>query len=369
MEQLQEAARSIADTLAAVPGVRYADPGLQDAQTALHITVDRNAAMEKGYTVTQLYMSVASALTSSASSIRMEMGDITANVIVSAGAAMTADELMALSFDYTDGDGKAASFTLGDVAALDNTVSLSSIRRDGQRRCVNVTAGVDDDHNVTLVSAEARDALAALELPGGVTYEFDGENEEIMDSVRQLIYMLLLGVVLVYFIMVAQFQSLKSPFIVMFTIPLAFTGGFLALLICRLDVSILSLIGFVMLTGIIVNNGIVLVDCVNQLRAEGMERREALTEAGVMRLRPILMTSLTTVLGLIVMALGRNAGTAMMQPVAIVCIGGLLYATLMTLIVVPCIYDMANRKEITVVRDEDTVFSEEPSNDTGGVNA
>ena len=179
-----------------------------------------------------------------------------------------------------------------------------------------------------------------------------------MEAVGQLALMLLLGVVLVYFIMVAQFQSLKSPFIVMFTIPLAFTGGFLALLLCDIDVSIMSLIGFIMLTGIIVNNGIVLVDYVNQLRADGMERREALIEAGATRLRPILMTSLTTVLGLIVMSLGRDPGTALMQPVAIVCIGGLLYATLMTLIVVPCIYDLLNKKEIAVIKDEDMEFNE-----------
>jgi multidrug efflux pump subunit AcrB len=191
-----------------------------------------------------------------------------------------------------------------------------------------------------------------------VTYEFSGENEEIMEALGQLVLMLALGIVLVYFIMVAQFQSLKSPFIVMFTIPLAFTGGFMALLICGMDVSIISLIGFVMLTGIIVNNGIVLVDYVNQLRAEGMERREALVEAGVTRLRPILMTSLTTILGLIIMALGLDVGTTMMQPVAVVCIGGLLYATLMTLFVIPCIYDIMNKKDITVVTDQDMEFVE-----------
>ena len=163
----------------------------------------------------------------------------------------------------------------------------------------------------------------------------------------------LLGVVLVYFIMVAQFQSLKSPFIVMFTIPLAFTGGFLALLIAGIEVSVISLIGFVMLVGIIVNNGIVLVDYINQQRLSGMERREAIIDAGVTRLRPILMTSLTTILGLIVTATAKNAGTALMQPIAVVCIGGLLYATLMTLFVVPCMYDMMNKKDMQKVDESE----------------
>ena len=165
--------------------------------------------------------------------------------------------------------------------------------------------------------------------------------------------MLLLGILLVYLVMVAQFQSLKSPFIVMFTIPLAFTGGFLALLICGMEVSVVSLIGFVMLVGIIVNNGIVLVDYINQLRKEGVERRAAVIEAGKTRMRPILMTSITTILGLIDMAVRKSAGTAMMQPVAVVCIGGLVYATLMTLFVVPCIYDIMNKKELRNVREED----------------
>lgn len=120
-----------------------------------------------------------------------------------------------------------------------------------------------------------------------------------------------------------------------------------------MEVSVISLIGFVMLVGVIVNNGIVLVDYINQLRLEGMGRREAIIEAGVTRLRPILMTSLTTILGLIVMAFGNNVGTALMQPVALVCIGGLLYATLMTLLVVPCMYDILSRRDLWKVDEEE----------------
>jgi multidrug efflux pump subunit AcrB len=157
----------------------------------------------------------------------------------------------------------------------------------------------------------------------------------------------------VYLIMVAQFQSLKSPFIVMFTIPLAFTGGFMALLLCGMEVSIIAMIGFIMLMGVIVNNGIVLVDYINQLRQEGMARREAILEAGKTRMRPILMTTITTVLGLVDMAVRKTAGTTLMQPVAIVCIGGLVYATIMTLFVVPCIYDMMNKKDLRTVSDTD----------------
>lgn len=243
------------------------------------------------------------------------------------------------------------SFKLSEVATIEDTVSLHTISRSEQRRYVTVTAAVEDGYNVTKLTGEVQRAVDGMTLPEGVSVEFAGENEAIMEAMKQLMLMLLLGVVLVYFIMVAQFQSLKSPFIVMFTIPLAFTGGFLALLISGIEVSVISLIGFVMLVGIIVNNGIVLVDYINQQRLAGMERREAIIDAGVTRLRPILMTSITTILGLVVMAFGGDAGTALMQPVALVCIGGLLYATLMTLFVVPCMYDMVNKRELRKVEE------------------
>ncbi len=358
MEDLQSAAQTIAEALEDVPGLTDADPGLENAAPAIHVRVDKNAAMEKGYTVAQLYMEIAASLANTTTAMTMDMDDITADVTVETGDQVTRQQLNSMSFSYTDSDGKSQTFRLRDVSVLEDTVSLASISREDQRRYVSVTAAVEEGYNVTLVTSDAVNAVAKLSLPSDVTYEFSGENETTMEAVEQLGLMLLLGILLVYFIMVAQFQSLKSPFIVMFTIPLAFTGGFIALLLCGMDVSVVSLIGFVMLTGIIVNNGIVLVDYINQLRADGMERRAAIEEAGVTRLRPILMTSLTTILGLIIMALGRDAGTALMQPVAIVCIGGLLYATLMTLFVVPCIYDMMNKKEIEIVAEEDMEFTE-----------
>ena len=195
--------------------------------------------------------------------------------------------------------------------------------------------------------------LDGYDLPEGFSISYDGSNKTTMNAIDQLIQMLLLGLVLIYLIMVAQFQSLKSPFIIMFTIPLAFTGGFLALILTGFDVSVISLIGFIMLCGIIVNNGIVLVDCINTLRLEDKERVEAIAEAGKTRMRPIFITALTTVLGLSVMALGIGTGAAMMQPLAIVCIGGLLYATLMTLFIIPLIYDAFNKKELRKVEASD----------------
>ena len=359
MEQLQQTAQDLADTLAGVEGVAEVNNGLEDAQAAYHISVDRNKAMAKGFTVAQIYMELAGALTDSATAMSMETGSVTADVIVEKENAMSLEDLKGYTFETTDQQtGETTSFRLDDVAKVEDTVSLSTINRIDQRRYLAVSASLEEGYNVTRVTSRAEKAVEGMDLPDGISYEFAGENETIMDAVNDLYLMLLIGVILVYFIMVAQFQSLKSPFIVMFTIPLAFTGGFAALLLFDMDVSIVSIIGFVMLVGIIVNNGIVLVDYVNQLRASGMERRQALIEAGVTRMRPIFMTSLTTILGLIVMAAGKNVGTTIMQPVAVVCIGGLLYATLMTLFVVPCIYDLMNRKEMKIITDEDMEFNE-----------
>ena len=378
METLQSTAQAIAARMEQVDGTASVSDGLEDAAQALRVTIDRTKAMEHGMTVAQIYMQIASALTSSTAGTDMVLDDTSMQLIIEQDEAsrLTYEKLPELKIDPNSamsaatggsgasgasggslsGDGdtdKKESFLLKDVATVEKTVSLNTISRDQQRRCVTVTAGIADGRNVTLVSSEVTKAVQAMTLPDGVTIEFNGENEQIMKAMGQVMLMLLLGVVLVYFVMVAQFQSLREPFIVMFTIPLAFTGGFMALLLSGTELSVISLIGFVMLVGIIVNNGIVLVDCINQQRLAGMERREAVIDAGVTRLRPILMTSLTTILGLIVTALAKNAGTSLIQPVALVCIGGLLYATLMTLFVVPCMYELVSKKKLHTVDEKE----------------
>ena len=384
MEQMQSAAKTLAAKLATVPGTENVSDGLEQAATALHLSVDRNAAMEKGLTVAQVYMAVASALTDTDSSLSLTLDGLDVSVSIQSPeeSRMTREKLMDLEIDPSamsamssmmsaaSGSGSMSGMSgmssgstsavqaaepvrLGDIARLEETVSLNTIHRDQQRRYITVSADVADGYNVTKVTTAAQAAIAEVDLPQGITASFQGENEAIMDAIEQLLLMLLLGIVLVYLVMVAQFQSLRSPLIVMFTIPLAFTGGFLALLLAGIEVSVVSLVGFVMLVGVIVNNGIVLVDYINQLRLEGMGRREAIIEAGVTRLRPILMTSLTTILGLVVMAFGKDVGTALMQPVALVCIGGLLYATLMTLLVVPCMYDILSRRDLRKVNEEE----------------
>ena len=355
MDDLQSAARSIAEALGQIEGIGQVSDGLEDAADAFHVAIDRNAAMRHGLTVAQVYMELSQGLKNTGTVATLELDGVTTEVIVEKpkGAVLDLDSLRNYVFEVTNKDGETEDVPLKSFAIVQDTTSLTSIKRSSQRRTLTVTGQVESGYNVTLLTRQAQKAVGSIPLSPGVSYGFSGENETIMDAVEQLLLMLVLGILLVYLVMVAQFQSLKSPFIVMFTIPLAFTGGFLGLLLCGMEVSVISLIGFVMLTGIIVNNGIVLVDYINQLRLEGTPRRDAIVEAGITRMRPILMTTITTVLGLIDIAVRQSAGTALMQPIAVVCIGGLIYATLMTLFVVPCIYDLLNRKELRKVDQKD----------------
>ena len=354
MEVLKAAAKQTGELFERMEGISNVSNGLEDAAPALHVDIDPNKAMKNGLTVAQVYMELAAGLTTDGVVASLELDGISTDVIIEKpeGAVLNAQEMRDYVFEVTDREGNIKEVPLSDFAKVEETTSLSSISRINQRRYITVTAYLEEGYNVTLLTQRAEDILAKADL-GDVVYEFTGENEMIMEAVEQLLLMLLIGLLLVYLIMVAQFQSLKSPFIVMFTIPLAFTGGFVALLLCGMEVSVIALIGFIMLMGVIVNNGIVLVEYINQLRVSGMERREAIVEACATRMRPILMTTLTTVLGQLVMAVSNDVGSLLMRPIAVVSIGGLLYGTLMTLYVVPCIYDIMCKKELRTVSEED----------------
>ncbi len=359
-DTLQEAAREIGEILEDVEGVDEVDNGLTEAEPELHFAVDKQKAMEKGLTVAQIFMQVSDALSNetTSTSLHMDGSDYDVVVVERDSSELTPKYIKNLKLTGTNAEGKEVTVKLKNVAEVIETESLPSINRVDQRTYLGVSASIEDGYNVTLVTNAAEDALKEYQAPEGVTYEFSGENEMIMEAMEDLLLMMVLGILLVYLIMVAQFQSLRSPFIIMFTIPLAFTGGLGALLIFDKEISIIAMIGLIMLVGIIVNNGIVLVDYINQLRGEGMTKKDAIVEAGATRMRPVMMTSLTTILGLIVMAVGKTAGTDMMQPIALVSIGGLIYATIMTLFIVPVIYDLFNGETYKMVKEEDVDVSD-----------
>ena len=361
MDELQEAAEDIAKVMKKVDGISEVETGIEDADPEIHFVVDKKKAAEYGLTVAQVYQEVAKALSTEkeATTIKWKGYDYDIYVQGQNNDNLTPKFIKNYKFKVTTQDGKEKTVKLKDIAEIKEKKTLHSIKRMNQNTYLTVTGTIDDDHNVTLVTEDVMDAIDKdYKCPKGISYESTGLAETIYDAMKDLLLMLVVAIILIYLIMVAQFQSLLSPFIIMFTIPLAFTGGLLGLLVTGKEISVIAMIGFVMLAGIIVNNGIVLVDYINQLRAGGASKHDAIVEGGSTRIRPVLMTCLTTVLGLSVMAIGKQAGTDMMQPVAIVCIGGLLYATLLTLFVVPVLYDLFNKEAFKRRKEEDLDISD-----------
>lgn len=347
LDTLQQIAKEVAAIVEATEGTAKVSDGLEEATGEMRILIDRDKAMDQGLTVAEVYQQIAAKLKDASSATTFETTAKEYEVYVKNANDMelTRKLVQDLVIEKTDKDNKKVEIPLKDIAAFEYTISPKSVSRTEQNRYIAVSASIADGYNVGLVSRKLEQNLADYEVPEGYSLVMEGENEMIVDAMQQLMLMLLLAVIFMYLIMVAQFQSLKSPFIIMFTIPLAFTGGFLGLFLGNCEVSVVAVIGFVMLAGIIVNNGIVIVDYMNQLIAQGMEKHEAILQAGRTRLRPVLMTALTTILGLLPMVFGTDMGAAMGKPMAIVTVGGLLYGTLLTLLVVPCIYDLMNRRK------------------------
>ena len=361
IDQLSSIAKDVAAIVEGTEGTDKVSNGITDPTPEIRIRLDKEKAMKEGLTVAQVYQELRGKLSqsSSATTITSDDGEEYDTFVTSETEQMTLEDIKNYVFTVKAADGSEKEVLLSDIASIEEAQTLSEINREEQKRVLTVTADIADGYNIGLVSQDLEKRLKEYQVPEGYSVTMEGENETINDAIYQLVLMGLLGIVLIYCIMVAQFQSFRSPFIVMFTIPLAFTGGFLALFLTGQEVSVVAMVGFVMLAGIVVNNGIVLVDYINQLRLEGMEKREAIIEAGKTRMRPILMTALTTILGLFTMALGIGTGSSMMQPVAIVTIGGLIYATIMTLFVVPVMYDVFSRKHMKTVDENELEIVED----------
>lgn len=356
LDTLQSVSEDVMKKLESVDGLENISNGLEDAGQEYRISINKAKAMKYSLTVAQVYQQIYGKLSeaSSISTVSTDTDEMGVYVTSSADKEMTRKDIKNMKIEYTDQNTqKTKKVKLSKIAEFTTADSPNTITRDGQMRFVTVAAGIKDGYIVSDVSANVKKTMEEYKMPDGYTLEYDGEDDSTSEAMGQVLLMMLLGVVLMYLIMVAQFQSLLSPFIILFTVPLAFTGGFLGLWITGSDVSVIAMIGFVMLAGIIVNNGIVLVDYTNQLRRAGTEKKEAIIEAGATRLRPILMTAVTTVLGLVPMVVGTSMGTEMTRPMAIVTIGGLIYGTLLTLFVVPCIYDILNRKKDITERSID----------------
>ncbi len=352
LETLREIALDVADLLSGIEGYRDVDAGLGRTSQEIKVTVDKDAAIEYNLTVAQVFGIMRAQLATPEEVTTLSLaGDLFTVRIFDEDDKENAVAASIESFEsiIVSVDGMGNPVFLSDIAVIEEIPGFTSINRIDGTRSVTVTAEVETEFNASLLAEDAQAALDNYDVPEGYAITLQGESEEIAEAINTLALAALLGIVIVYMIMASQFQSLKYPFIIMITIPLAFTGGLGILYIFNTPVSVVALLGLIVLAGVIVNNGIVLVDYINQLRDQGVELKEAILEAGQTRLRPIFMTALTTILALTGLAAGIGDGTELTQPLALTSIGGLIYGTFLTIFVVPLMYDSVSRHGLRIL--------------------
>ncbi len=353
-DKLLEISEDIMDIVDDYEGFEEISNGQEEGDEQINIIVDKNKAARLGLTVAQVYQEILKGTTTTKDATIVRVDDNEYQVtIVNENDEIELDKLMDRKFETktTDDEGKEETeeHKLSEFAKKQDSKALVSIRRDNQARFITVSATAKEGYNVTLLSRDLKKDLKKYDVPDGYSIDLEGETESVDEIVKNMLLMIGLGFLFIYLVMVAQFQSLLSPFIVIFTVPLAFTGGMIGLMGFGEQLSLVSMMGFLILMGVVVNNGIVFVDYVNQLRIDGLSKKEALVEAGRTRMRPILMTALTTILAMSAMIFSNDMGSDMGRGMAIVVASGLIYATLMTVFIVPVLYDIFFRREVRVI--------------------
>lgn len=347
IEKLKSISGDIEDIVKSTKGTENIISDADEISNELKIFVDKEKAMENELTVASIYQVVSEKISEAkkVTDINFNNKDYDVIIVEDKNDDISREDLLNIVVKENEGEEKE-DILLKDIAELKDREGLLRINRDSQERYVSVKSSIAPGYNIGLVSRDMESKLKDYDVLDGYKIEVSGENEMIRDSLTDLFKMAALAIVLIYLIMVSQFQSLLSPFIIMFTIPLAFTGGIFMLYFTGNTISLIAMLGFLVLSGVVVNNGIVFVDYTNQMIDEGNSLNEALIITGKTRIRPILMTAITTILGLLTLAFGVGTGAEMLQPLAIVTIGGLLYATILTLFVVPSMYSIFNKRRI-----------------------
>ena len=365
-ETLSQLSEKVVDIVNDTEGFANATNGLGSGDATINLHIDRDKVRSYGLTVAQVYQQIAAKLTTTTTAqTPVTVDGSTMSVQISNNLdPVTKENMMDITFETTvmsaDGTTSTGTCTLADMATWDTGSAPDSITSEDQTQYVSVTADTLDGYNTTVqarvLEKKLNEFALSDEMPEGCSFSMGGESDSVNFMVNEMVQWLGLALPFVYLVMVAQFQSLLSPFIVLFTIPLAFTGGLLGMLFTGQQLTMISLMGFIVLMGTVVNNGIVFVDYANQLRLGGMERRAALIATGKTRMRPILMTTLTTVLAMLQMVFSGDMASQLMSGMAIVIICGLSYATLMTLYIVPLLYDVLFKKpplSVDVGSDDD----------------
>ena len=354
LDELTRISEDLMNIIDSVDGYSDISNGSEDADKVLHLVIDKNKAMSMGLSVAQIYSELADKIDNTADSVTVTMDNIDMMIkVVDNIDPLTRENILDYTFTVDaydeDDDQITEDHKLSEFATVEINDGISTINRLNQTRYITITASVDEGYNITLLTRELMPMLEAYDMPDGYRLDLGGEYDSVMSMLSQMLLVAGLGLLLIYLVMVAQFQSLLSPFIVLFTIPLAFTGGFLALWLTGSNLSIIGIMGFIVLMGTVVNNGIVFVDYTNQLRIGGMDRHEALIATGKTRMRPILMTALTTILAECKLIFGDDMGAQLGGGMALVIAGGLMYATLMTLFIIPVMYDILFKRQPTNV--------------------
>jgi len=340
LNALQEAADVVRDKVSGIPGLVDVKSSLEEGNPELQVAFNRQQLTKLGLNLFDVAGTVRNKVQGQVATRFLE-GDREIDILVRSVEVGTAsvEDVQDMIIDQRAG----VPIFLKSVANVNLSEGPSEIRRIGQKRAAVVTGNLAG-RDMGAVAADIRHVLASTLLPGDVVAGLSGQEEELQRSFRSLMLAMGLAIFLVYLVMASQFESILHPFVVIFSVPLGAVGAVAALAITGNSINVVALIGAVMLAGIVVNNAIVLIDTVNQFRARGMTKFRALVEAGGHRLRPILMTSSTTILGLLPMALGLGEGAELRAPLAITVIGGLAVATFLTLFVIPVIYSLLDRK-------------------------
>ena len=353
LDTLSQLAHQAEEIVRQVPGTTLVSSDLAEGRPEVRVTVDRDRAAVYGLNVTDVAGTVRTAIQGSVVTRYRTGGE---EIDVRLRLADGADAMLGDLQDLVITSNTGMQVPLRQIASLVEAEGPNSITRADQSRTVSITSGISG-RDLGSVSRDVQQALLALPLPPGYEISYGGETEEMVKAFSNLLLALVLAIILVYLVMVAQFESLLYPFIIMFAVPVTLIGVVFSLLVTGWAFSVTAFIGIIMLAGIVVKNAIVLVDYINVLRSRGMERNEAILEAGPVRLRPILMTALTAILALLPLAMGLGEGSEGQAPMAVVVIGGLTFSTLITLVLVPVMYtimdDLVNRLKSRFGRKEE----------------
>ncbi|SDE28406.1 hydrophobic/amphiphilic exporter-1, HAE1 family [Bhargavaea beijingensis] len=339
--RLEAVAAQAVDHLSKIEGVTDVTNDLTEGVEEILIEVDRNAASANGFAPAQIASTVNDMTRGvDATQIVGEEGDVHAVRIRTGGNLDSVEALEQLKLRAPSG----SFVTLASLAEIEIAEGPAAIRRVDQANAVRFTVHYESSRTLGEVTGDVEHTLKKADLPQETDISYSGDRELFEDAIDDMLMAVILAVVLVYIVMAAQFESFKYPLVIMFTVPLMIIGVALGLFATNTPISVSSVIGILILVGIVVNNGIVLVDYINQRKQEGMPSLEAITVSVKDRMRPILMTALTTILGLLPLALGIGEGTEINRPMGIAVIGGLISSTALTLYIVPVVYSLFDRE-------------------------